>query len=180
MPAANSPANSRNGHLGDISRQFTRLAERNTSVTSTYNRNVARLSDWLDLGKSTVTSISTSDMTNLYMLEWPETRNNLIGEHRAAIAQEPRRLHRWVRTVGAVFFGLAKRLAPHRRILFALSFVAFFLCLAALVRAMETPPFWVLVEITATFLVMTLLLAMELIDKLKYRDELQLARDLQA
>src|SRR6185295_2929159 len=45
---------------------------------------------------------------------------------------------------------------------------------------MYRPRYWVFVEITATFLVMTLLLAMELIDKLKYRDELQLARDLQA
>jgi len=103
----------------------------------------------------------------------------LMAEHSAAIEREPKAITRWVRTVSAIFYGLAKRLAPHRRILFALSFLAFFICLAAIFRR-SSADFWVFVELAATFLMMTLLLAMELIDKLKYRDELQLARDLQA
>src|SRR5438445_10529199 len=45
---------------------------------------------------------------------------------------------------------------------------------------MNHPPLMTFVEIVATFVVLTLLLAMELIDKIKYRDELELARDLQA
>ena len=45
---------------------------------------------------------------------------------------------------------------------------------------MESLPLRTFIEITATFLVMTLLLAMELIDKIKMRDELVLARELQA
>jgi sigma-B regulation protein RsbU (phosphoserine phosphatase) len=45
---------------------------------------------------------------------------------------------------------------------------------------MDDPPVATFVEVAATFVVMTLLLAMELIDKLKFRDELELARDLQA
>jgi len=141
---------------------------------------VARIRDWVALGKSTVSSLSSDDMTNLYSLEWPETRKMLMAEHREAIEREPKAVRRWVRTVSAIFYGLATRLAPHRRILFALSFFAFFLCLASIFHEMYRPRYWVFVEITATFLVMTLLLAMELIDKLKYRDELQLARDLQA
>lgn len=140
---------------------------------------MARLRDWLDLGRSTVTSITSDDVTNLYSLEWPETKKMLIAEHRSSIEQEPRRFKRWIRTISAVFFGLAKKLAPHRRILFVLSFAAFFICLASIAQR-TTADFWVFVEISATFLMMTLLLAMELIDKLKYRDELQLARDLQA
>jgi sigma-B regulation protein RsbU (phosphoserine phosphatase) len=140
---------------------------------------VARLRDWLDLGRSTVTSITSDDVTNLYSLEWPETKKMLMAEHQESIAREPRRFKRWIRTVSAVFYGLAKRLAPHRRILFGLSFFAFFLCLASIFRRTRAD-LWVFVEIAATFLMMTLLLAMELIDKLKYRDELQLARDLQA
>ena len=141
---------------------------------------MARLSDWLALGKSTVSSLTSDDMTNLYSLEWPETRKMLMAEHREAIDREPKAVRRWVRTVSAIFYGLAKRLAPLRRILFGLSFLAFFLCLASIFHEMHRPRVWVFVEIAATFLVMTLLLAMELIDKLKYRDELQLARDLQA
>jgi sigma-B regulation protein RsbU (phosphoserine phosphatase) len=141
---------------------------------------VALLRDWLDLGKNTVNSLKTNDVTNLYSLEWPETQKMLMAEHRASIEAERHRLRRWIRTVSAVFYGLAKRLAPHRRILFAFSFFAFFLCLASIFHEMKAPPFWTFVEIAATFLVMTVLLAMELIDKVKFRDELQLARDLQA
>jgi serine phosphatase RsbU (regulator of sigma subunit) len=141
---------------------------------------VARFRDWLDLGKNTVSSVTTNDVTNLYALEWPETRKILIGEHSASIEQERKRLRRWIRTISAIFYGLAKRLAPHRRIVFALTFAGFFLCLASLFQSMAHPPFWVFVETAATFLMLTLLLAMELIDKVKYRDELQLARDLQA
>ncbi|HYI12759.1 MAG TPA: PP2C family protein-serine/threonine phosphatase [Thermoanaerobaculia bacterium] len=141
---------------------------------------MARFRDWVDLGKNTVSSLSSDDMANLYALEWPETKKMLIAEHSSAIENEPRAITRWVRTVSAIFYGLAKRLAPHRRILFALSFGAFFICLLSIFTDMTRPPYWTFIEIAATFLVMTLLLAMELIDKVKFRDELQLARDLQA
>lgn len=140
---------------------------------------MARLRDWLDLGRNTFTSLKSDDVTNLYALEWPETKKMLMAEHSAAIEREPRRFKRWIRTVSAIFYGLAKKLAPHRRILFVLSFVAFFVCLFSVWRR-TSADFWLFVEIAATFLMMTLLLAMELIDKVKFRDELQLARDLQA
>ncbi|HET7436434.1 MAG TPA: PP2C family protein-serine/threonine phosphatase, partial [Thermoanaerobaculia bacterium] len=120
------------------------------------------------------------DVTNFYALEWPETRKMLMADHRSQIEGEPRRVRRWFRTANAVLFGLAKRLAPHRRVLFLLSFIAFFVCLASLFTRMRHPPFWTFVEVTATFVMMVLLLAMELIDKIKFRDELALARDLQA
>jgi hypothetical protein len=141
---------------------------------------VARLRDWFDLGKNTISSLRADDVTNLYALEWPETKNVLIADHRAGIDREPRRIKRWLRTFSAVFFGLAKRLAPHRRILFVLSQVAFFICIFAIFTRMDDPPLAVFVEMTATFLMMTVLLAMELIDKIKIRDELALARELQA
>ena len=141
---------------------------------------MARLRDWLELGKSTFTSLNSDDVTNLYSLEWPETRKMLMAEHRAEIEQERRAWRRWVRTVSAIFYGLAKKLAPHRRLLFAASFIAFFICLANVISHSVNPPFWVFAEISVTFLIMVLLLAMELIDKVKFRDELQLARDLQA
>lgn len=141
---------------------------------------MARLRDWIDLGKSTVTSLTTNDVTNLYALEWPETKKMLMAEHLDSIARERKRVRRFVRTTSAIFYGLAKKLAPHRRILFLLSFIAFFACLLSVFSAMRHPPLGTFLELTATFLMMTLLLAMELIDKIKFRDELQLARDLQA
>ena len=141
---------------------------------------MARFRDWLDLGKSTISSLSSDDVANLYSLEWPETKKMLIGEHREEIERDRKRIRRWLRTVSAIFYGLAKRLAPHRRILFVISFLAFFVCLASIFSHVDKAPFWAFAEIAATFLLMVLLLAMEVLDKLKYRDELQLARDLQA
>ena len=141
---------------------------------------MARLRDWLDLGRSTFTSLNSDDVTNLYSLEWPETKKMLMAEHRQAIEQDRRAWRRWVRTVSAIFYGLAKKLAPHRRLLFAASFISFFICLVNAFAHSTQRPVWLFVEIAATFMVMVLLLAMELIDKVKFRDELQLARDLQA
>ena len=66
---------------------------------------MALLRDWLDLGKNTVNSLKTNDVTNLYSLEWPETQKMLVAEHRASIEAEPKRLMRWIRTVSAIFYG---------------------------------------------------------------------------
>lgn len=141
---------------------------------------MARVRDWIDLGKSTITSLRAADMTGLYEREWPETRRALTAEHRVAIEHEKRGAKRVIRTLSAMMYGLAKRLAPHRRLIFALAWIYFFACLFSIFSKMKNPPFWTFVEIAATFFVVTLLLAMELIDKIKYRDELELARDLQA
>ena len=141
---------------------------------------MARIRDWVTLGRTTIRSLSADDVTGLYSQEWPQTKAMLIADHRQAIESDPRRLRRWLRTVSAVFYGLALRLAPHRRVLFMLTQIAFFLCLFSIFTQMTDPPFWTFVEVAATFVMMTLLLGMELIDKIKIRDELALARDLQA
>jgi sigma-B regulation protein RsbU (phosphoserine phosphatase) len=119
-------------------------------------------------------------MAGLYEREWPETRRALTAEHRQSIEQEKRGVKRLVRTVSAVMYGLAKRLAPHRRLIFALAWIYFFACLFSIFTRMIHPPVWTFVEMAGAFLVVTLLLAMELTDKIKYRDELELARDLQS
>jgi len=87
---------------------------------------VARIRDWLSLGRNTITSLNTSDLTNLYSVEWPETKRVLMAEHRESIDAERKRLRRWLRTVSAILFGLAKKLAPHRRVLFLIAFLFFF------------------------------------------------------
>jgi serine phosphatase RsbU (regulator of sigma subunit) len=141
---------------------------------------MARVHDWLDLAKSTIASIKTSDMTELYLREWPETKAMLIADHRESIEREPKRVKRFVRTSSATLFGLAKRLAPHRRVIFVFCWLYFFLCLFSLFTQMRNPPFWTFFQTAVMFLLLTLLLAMELIDKIRFRDELELARDLQA
>jgi stage II sporulation SpoE-like protein len=141
---------------------------------------VARLQDWLDLGRNTVESLKISDATRFYETEWPETRKMLIADQREAIEGERTRIRRFVRTRSAILYGLAKRLAPLRRAIFVLAFAWFFVLLFGLVSRNPGIRILPLVEMTGCFLLMTLLLAMELIDKIKYRDELELARDLQA
>lgn len=141
---------------------------------------MVRIRDWFDLGKNTIHSLTANDVENLYWLEWRETKKVLIADHQTAIEGDRRRLRRWFRTGSAILFGLAKRLSPIRRLLFVLAFVAFFVSLAGLAVKTEEVPLRAFVEIGATFMVMTLLLALELIDKIKMRDELVLARELQA
>ncbi|HVR39138.1 MAG TPA: PP2C family protein-serine/threonine phosphatase [Thermoanaerobaculia bacterium] len=141
---------------------------------------MARLKDWIELGKSTFTSLTNDDVTNLYVVEWPETRKMLIAEHRAAIEGDPNRVRRTVRLGSAMLFGLAKKLAPHRRLLFLFAWVFFFVCIFSLATHLKNPPVWTLFQTSVMFVLMTLLLGMELIDKIKFRDELALARDLQA
>ena len=141
---------------------------------------MARLRDWLDLGKNTFSSLSSDDFTSLYSRDWTETRRALLAEHREAIEKEPSRLRRWARTISAMAYGLTKRLSPVRRLVFVVTFVWFFVCLFTVFNASKALDPWLFLEISGSFVVMIVLLAMELIGKIKYRDELALARDLQA
>ncbi len=142
---------------------------------------MARVRDWVELGKDTISSVKTSDVATLHGTEWPSTRKMLIAEHAGDIEREPRRIKRFVRTRSAILFGIAKRLAPLRRLIFLVAFIWFFACLFTVFAAAHHKiDWWLFVEIAASFILMTLLLGMELIDKIKIRDELELARDLQA
>jgi len=141
---------------------------------------VAEIRDWVKLGKDTFSSLKTKDVTNLYALEWPETRKMLIADYQEKIDSDPRRLRRFIRTRSAMLLGLARRLAPHRRVFFLVGFVWFFLSLLDAMSYHRRFSTWPYVELTGAFMIMVVLLAMELIDKIKFRDELELARDLQA
>jgi serine phosphatase RsbU (regulator of sigma subunit) len=141
---------------------------------------VAELHDWVELGKDTISSLKTKDVTNLYVLEWPETRKMLIADYQSKIDSDPKRLRRFVRTRSAILLGLAKRLTPQRRVLFLVAFIWFFFCLFTVLTRNHTLRAWPIIEMAGAFMIVVLLLAMELIDKIKFRDELELARDLQA
>ena len=93
---------------------------------------MAELHDWVELGKDTVSSLKTKDVTNLYALEWSETRKMLIADYQSKIDNDPRRLRRVARTQSALLLGLARRLAPHRRLFFLIGFLGFFISLASL------------------------------------------------
>jgi phosphoserine phosphatase RsbU/P len=141
---------------------------------------VAVLRDWLDLGRNTIESLTTDDVTGLYSTEWADTRDALLADHKSAIERDRRRLRRWLRTASAMMHGLVKRLSPVRRLLFVLDFAFFFICLFSLATSLRHPPLWPFAQVAFAFILLNVLLAMELIDKLRFRDELALARDLQA
>ena len=140
---------------------------------------MARFRDWLELGKSTIRSLKASDVANFYSYEWPETRRVLVAEHADAIENERRAWCRWIRTSSAVMYGVAKKLAPLRRFAFIFANIYFIFILIA-IGSKPGVSFWSILELAGTFLLMTTLLALEIIDKLKFRDELELARELQA
>lgn len=141
---------------------------------------MAILRDWLDLGAHTIRDLNTDEISNLYSRDWTETRKALLAEQEDDIARERHRIRRFLRTASALFHGLAKRLSPIRRIVFLVSFVWFFLAIFRYFHRVDEVNLSTLFNVGGAFLLMVILLAMELIDKLRYRDELTLARDLQA
>jgi hypothetical protein len=149
--------------------------------------------DWIDLVKSTFRAVGKKDISGLYTREWKQARENLVADHRDAIESERKRWRRFLRTSNAVVFGLSKRLAPARRVLFGAILVCVILAMQgpSYVHDSETTRQGVHRTIEYTFhfdnfflfvalTLAVLLLAMELVDKINYRDELELARELQA
>ncbi len=97
-------------------------------------------------------------------------------------AEEPDDFTRLARQVGGFFAGFALKLSPARRLLFAFCLLCPLLGLLDLDATIgpyritiDFSPFWFLVSITG----LTLLLALELVDRLRVRDELEVARSLQ-
>lgn len=149
--------------------------------------------NWLDLVRSTFHSVGRKDLSGLYGRDWARARAKLTADFESELARPGGRVRRYLRTGNAVLFGLSKRLAPARRVLFAVALLALFLALQgpAVYRDKTTSKNgerrtsvyelyfdngWLFVSLLA----IGSLLAMELVDKINYRDELELARDLQA
>jgi stage II sporulation SpoE-like protein len=148
--------------------------------------------DWIDLVRSTFHAVGREDLSGLYVLDWPQAKAKLTAGFGEELARPGGRVKRFLRTANAVLFGLSKRLAPARRVLFGL-------VLTCILFSMQGPTTFHTVRVSGgvrrvseyglyfdnfllwvALVLMGLLLAMELVDKINYRDELELARDLQA
>lgn len=149
--------------------------------------------DWGDLLRSTFHSVGKEDVAGLYSREWRRAKEKLTVEDAEALAGEHRKIRRFLKTTNSVLFGLSKRLAPARRALFLVVLVMFILSLGGSRfdrtterthgRVKTTTHYTI--DLDSTFLsiastLLVFLLAMELVDKINFRDELELARDLQA
>jgi serine phosphatase RsbU (regulator of sigma subunit) len=142
-------------------------------------------------------------MTGLYAREWRNAREKLTAEEREEAGPAARRRHRrgrlfipffrFLRSANAVLFGLSRRLAPTRRVLFGAALLLIFLSIQGpavsrtsrkmgdgIRRTSEFKLYFDNGLLLASITLLTLLLAMELVDKINFRDELELARDLQS
>jgi serine phosphatase RsbU (regulator of sigma subunit) len=135
---------------------------------------------WKALVKEAFGSLHKGDAADLYTVDWHRVADELLAEHEGVIAAESSPLKRGLRRASAVVYGLSRRLAPPRRLVFlavlALTLLGFLQQMFGGGSSAETAVFLLLVAV----LLLTFLLALELVDKLHFRDELLMARDLQA
>ncbi len=138
--------------------------------------------NWKSLAKETAHSFDADDVRGMWDVDFRRAARLLVADHESEIAAERRRWRRGLKRTNAVVFGLAKRLAPPRRIVFSLVLL---LVVLAFLESMSGPSWngqasWAFVAFFMSILALTFLLAMELVDKLHFRDELVMARSLQA
>ena len=149
--------------------------------------------DWIELLRGTFREVGRADMSGLYSLEWKHAKGKLTADDRDAIDREPKRLKRILKSANSVLFGLSKRLAPARRVVFLAVLVCLLLSIngpsfshdtesgdGRETRTVEYHFYFDNGFLIAASMLLGLLLAMELVDKINYRDELELARDLQS
>src|SRR5271169_846094 len=135
--------------------------------------------DWKSLAKETVHSFDADEMRGMWDVDFRRATRLFLADHEDEIAAESRRWKRALRRTNAIVFGLAKRLAPPRRIVFA--FVLVLVVLAVVEHAVtDGRSGWSHFALLVCVLALVFLLAMELVDKLHFKDELVMARDLQA
>lgn len=129
--------------------------------------------------------LNPRDIRRLFDRDAARAYNVLTREH--SLEAEPKKgLKRFLFRSKLAFLGLSYKLTPPRRLLFAGSLLAFVLGLLSdqgfsyshkgVQIKVEFSPFWFAVSLGA----MIFLLALELVDRVKVRDELEIARELQS
>ncbi|HTQ80869.1 MAG TPA: PP2C family protein-serine/threonine phosphatase [Thermoanaerobaculia bacterium] len=128
--------------------------------------------------------LSTREIQRLFERDAANAYAVLTREH--ALEPEPERgLRRLLFRAKIIFLGLSYKLTPPRRLLFALSLLT---ALAGILNfqvkttlhgralSLEFSPLWFLVSIFSLLFILSL----ELVDRIRVRDELEVARELQA
>jgi serine phosphatase RsbU (regulator of sigma subunit) len=135
--------------------------------------------DWKTLAKETYHALDQREVSDLYSVEWRKAVRVFLSEYREEIEGEKVRWKRGLRRANALLFGITRKLAPGRRLLlaFAILFTLLGVVSFGSVAAGGRQDFFYIV---LAVLLLFVLVALELVDKLHFRDELLLARDLQA
>ena len=136
---------------------------------------------WMDLARETVDTFDSRDVADLYSVEWADARQVLISEHREAIEKERPGWRRELLRTSAVLHGLVRRLSPTRRLVVLVVLVGFVITFLKLVTGgWPADATWSVFTLLVCTVLLLLLLGLELVDKLRFRDELVMARQLQA
>jgi len=135
--------------------------------------------DWKTLAKETYHALDQREVSDLYSVEWRKAVRVFLSEYREEIEGEKVRWKRGLRRANALLFGITRKLAPGRRLLlaFAILFTLLGVVSFGSVAVGGKQDFFYIV---LAVLLLFVLVALELVDKLHFRDELLLARDLQA
>ena len=124
--------------------------------------------------------VDSRGLGRLLQQEAPQAIRQLVGEREAG--DKPRDgFTRFFCDTRDVLLGLSRRLSPPRRALFAIAMVSTLLGIFDIELSMgekflvDSSPLWFLIAVTG----LVLLLALELVDRLRVRDEIEVARVLQ-
>jgi sigma-B regulation protein RsbU (phosphoserine phosphatase) len=135
--------------------------------------------DWRKLARETTHSFDPDEVLGMWSVDWRRARESFFEDYRLEIEAEPRRFRRALLKANAVVYGLTRRLAPPRRIVFAAALVL--VVLAVLEHTLgDRQSGFAFLGLLVAVLALVFLLAMELVDKLHFKDELVMARALQA
>jgi phosphoserine phosphatase RsbU/P len=135
--------------------------------------------DWKGLAKETIHSFDAAEVRGMWDVDFRRAAEVFIADREDEIAAEKRDWKKAFRKANAVVFGLTRRLAPPRRLVFALALI---LTVLAVLNGLfgNGEKGWPFAALYLSVLALAFLLAMELVDKLHFKDELVMARDLQA
>lgn len=132
-------------------------------------------------GREYTAGLTTSDLERMFDDETINAFTVLAGDP-ARKTDTKDEIELFFIQLKAFFLGLAFKLSPARRLLFAISMVApligligGFTTISFRSIVLDFSPFWFLISISGFFLLLTL----ELVDRLRVRDELDVARELQ-
>jgi len=135
--------------------------------------------EWEGLVSETARGLGARDVQGFLDVDFRRAVRVFLAEHREELDAEPVRWKRALRSANALLYGMVRRLTPVRRLLFALALL--FSLLGFLVpRDADGGEGHRFGLALLSILVLLVLLGLELVDKLHFRDELLMARDLQA
>src|SRR5437763_235926 len=78
---------------------------------------------WAALLKETFHGVDRGDIKDLYQIEWQKAQEALIADHVDVVAAERKAWRRGLRRISAILYGVTKRLAPARRLVYVLAFL---------------------------------------------------------